>query len=222
VPVASITSLIGDHGVYAVFLLMVAAAIVPAASELVMVYAGAVASGAFASAHVVLFGHRISTPAWAYVTMALAGLLGNTLGSLAGWGIGAYGGRPLLERRGRWLHATPERLDRAERWFDRFGPFAVLVGLSTPVVRSFIAIPAGIFRVPFVRFAVLALVGCIPWCFGLTGAGWALGKSYNRLHHDFKYVYIAVAAVAAVGLAYLIWRRRRSPKIDRRASDPSL
>ena len=211
-PVASITSLIGDHGVYAVFLLMVAAAIVPAASELVMVYAGAVASGAFASAHVVLFGHRISTPAWAYVTMALAGLLGNTLGSLAGWGIGAYGGRPLLERRGRWLHATPERLDRAERWFDRFGPFAVLVGLSTPVVRSFIAIPAGIFRVPFVRFAVLALVGCIPWCFGLTGAGWALGKSYNRLHHDFKYVYIAVAAVAAVGLAYLIWRRRRSPK----------
>ena len=211
-PVASITSLIGDHGVYAVFLLMVAAAIVPAASELVMVYAGAVASGAFASAHVVLFGHRISTPAWAYVTMALAGLLGNTLGSLAGWGIGAYGGRPLLERRGRWLHATPERLDRAERWFDRFGPFAVLLGLSTPVVRSFIAIPAGIFRVPFVRFAVLALVGCIPWCFGLTGAGWALGKSYNRLHHDFKYVYIAVAAVAAVGLAYLIWRRRRSPK----------
>jgi membrane protein DedA with SNARE-associated domain len=222
VPVASITSLIGDHGVYAVFLLMVAAAIVPAASELVMVYAGAVASGAFASAHVILFGHRISTPAWAYVTMALAGLLGNTLGSLAGWGIGAYGGRPLLERRGRWLHASPERLDRAERWFDRFGPFAVLVGLSTPVVRSFIAIPAGIFRVPFVRFAVLALVGCIPWCFGLTGAGWALGKSYNRLHHDFKYVYFALAAIAVAGIAFLIWRRRQSPKIDRRASDPTL
>lgn len=221
-PVASITSLIGDHGVYAVFLLMVAAAVVPAASELVMVYAGAVASGAFGSAHVILFGHRISTPAWAYVTMALAGLLGNTLGSLLGWAIGAYGGRPLLERRGRWLHATPERLDRAERWFDRFGPFAVLLGLSTPVIRSFIAIPAGIFRVPFVRFGLLALVGCIPWCFGLTGAGWALGRSYNRLHHDFKYVYFALAAVVVLGLAYLVWRRRRSPKIDRRAADPSL
>src|SRR6266542_2853816 len=122
---------------------MVAAAVVPAASELVMVYAGAVASGAFASAHVVLFGHHVSTPAWAYVTMALAGLAGNTLGSALGWGVGAYGGRPFLERHGRWLHVTPDRLDRAERWFDRFGPFAVLLGLSTPVIRSFIALPAG-------------------------------------------------------------------------------
>src|SRR5439155_11685999 len=146
-------SLIGDHGVYAVFALMVAAAVVPAASELVMVYAGAIASGAFASAHVVLFGHQISTPVWAYVTMALTGLAGNWLGSLGGWALGAYGGRPLLERHGRWLHATPERLERAERWFDRFGAFAVLLGLSTPIVRSFIAVPAGIVRVPAVRFA---------------------------------------------------------------------
>jgi membrane protein DedA with SNARE-associated domain len=222
VPVASITSLIGDHGVYAVFLLMVAAAVVPAASELVMVYAGAVASGAFASAHVILFGDRISTPAWAYVTMALAGLAGNTLGSVGGWAIGAYGGRPLLERRGRWLHATPERLDRAERWFDRFGPFAVLLGLSTPVVRSFIAIPAGIFRVPLVRFALLAFLGCIPWCFGLAGAGWALGSSYNRLHQDFKYVYFAVAVLAVAVLALWLWRRRRSPRMTPRAPGSSL
>ena len=221
-PVASITSLIGDHGVYAVFVLMALAAVVPAASELVMVYAGAVASGAFASAHVVLFGDRISTPAWAYVAMALAGIAGNTLGSLAGWALGAYGGRPLIERHGRWLHATPERLDRAERWFERFGPFAVLLGLSTPVVRSFIAVPAGMFRVPFARFALLAFVGCFPWCFGLAGAGWALGRSYDRLHHDFKYVYFALAALAAAGLAYWLWRRKRSPKIDRRAADPSL
>lgn len=221
-PVASITSQIGDHGIYAVFVLMVAAAVVPAASELVMLYAGAVASSAFASAHVVLFGNRISTPAWAYVAMALAGLAGNTLGSVGGWGIGAYGGRPFLERHGRWLHVSPARLDRAERWFDRFGPFAVLLGLSTPVVRSFIAIPAGIVRMPVVRFGTLALLGCIPWCFGLAGAGWALGSSYNRLHHDFDYVYIACGVLAATGVAWLVWRRKRSSKLAARASDSAL
>src|SRR5438034_1093457 len=148
---------------------MIAAAVVPAASELVMLYAGAIASGAFASAHVVLFGNRISTPAWAYVTMALAGLAGNTLGSVGGWAIGAYGGRPFLERHGRWLHVTPQRLDRAESWFDRFGPSAVLIGLATPVIRSFIAIPAGIARMPFARFLLLALLGSVAWCFALAG-----------------------------------------------------
>src|SRR3954469_3294798 len=142
---------------------MVAAAIVPAASELVMLYAGALASGAFSSAHVLLFGSRIDTPAWAYVTVALAGVLGNTLGAALGWGLGAYGGRPFLERHGRWLHVTPQRLDRAEGWFDRFGPFAVLIGLATPVIRSFIAIPAGIARMPFARFLLLALLGSVAW-----------------------------------------------------------
>src|SRR5439155_18317336 len=132
---ASLTSFIGDHGVYAVFLLMLAAALVPAASELVMIYAGAVAGGAFASAHVVLFGHRIDTPAWAYVTVATTGVIANTIGCVAGWALGMYGGRPLLERHGRWLHVTPARVERAERWFARFGSLAVPIGLTTPVVR---------------------------------------------------------------------------------------
>jgi membrane protein DedA with SNARE-associated domain len=220
VPLASITSLIGDHGVYAVFLLMVAAALVPAASELVMLYAGAVASGAFASAHVVLFGSRISTPALAYVAMAVAGLAGNWLGALVGWAIGSYGGRPFLERHGRWLHVTDARLDRAERWFDRFGPLAVLIGFCTPIVRSFVALPAGIARMPFGRFAALALLGCVPWCFGLAGAGWALGRSYHRLHHDFNYVYVAVGVLVVAAAALYLWRRKLIRRA--RAPDPSV
>ena len=209
---STLTSLIGDHGIYAVFILMVIDAVLPAASELVMLYAGVVASGALPGQDVVLFGHQIDSHFWAYVAMSMAGVLGNTVGSVIGWGIGFYGGRPLVERRGRWLHLGPENLDKAERWFGRWGDWAVCLGRVTPVVRSFVSIPAGLARMPLGRFTVFTFLGCIPWCFGLTGAGWALGKSYNRLHHDFKYVYIAVAAVAAVGLAYLIWRRRRSPK----------
>ncbi len=213
---ASITSFVGDHGVYAVFGLMLAAAIVPAASELVMVYAGAVAGGAFASAHVILFGHRIDTPAWAYVTMAATGVIANTIGCVAGWAIGLYGGRPLLERHGRWLHVTPARIERAERWFDRFGVLAVPVGLATPIVRSFVAIPAGIARMPLARFVPLALVGCAPFCFGLAAGGWALGASYDRLHHDFNYVSIAIGVAVVALIGYLILRRRSSTLATRR------
>jgi membrane protein DedA with SNARE-associated domain len=210
VPLASITSFVGSHGVYAVFLLMLAAALVPAASELVMVYAGAVAGGAFASAHVVLFGHRIDRPFWAYVTMAATGVIANTLGCLAGWGLGVYGGRPLLERYGRWLHVTPARVERAERWFDRFGVLAVPLGLTTPLVRSFVALPAGIARMPLRRFAPLALIGCIPFCFGLAAGGWALGSGYGRLHHDFNYVSIAIGVAVVALIGYLIVRKRSS------------
>jgi membrane protein DedA with SNARE-associated domain len=213
---ASITSFVGDHGVYAVFVLMLAAAVVPAASELVMVYAGAVAGGTFASAHVVLFGHRIDTPAWAYVTMAVTGVLANTIGAVIGWLIGDYGGRPLLERFGKWLHVTPQRIARAERWFDRFGVLAVPLGMTTPVIRSFVAIPAGIARMPLSRFVPLALIGCIPFCFGLAGGGWALGSSYGRLHHDFNYVSIAIGVLVVALIGYLIWRRRSSTLATRR------
>ncbi len=214
--IASLTSFVGDHGVYAVFLLMLAAAVVPAASELVMIYAGAVAAGTFASAHVVLFGSRVDTPAWAYVTVAATGAIANTIGCLGGWALGDLGGRPLLERYGRWLHVTPARVERAERWFDRFGTLAVPLGLATPVVRSFVAIPAGVARMPLRRFAPLALLGCLPFCFGLAAGGWALGASYDRLHHDFTYVTIAIVAVVVVATVYLVLRRR-STRLARRA-----
>jgi membrane protein DedA with SNARE-associated domain len=205
---SSVTSFIGDYGLYAVFLLMVVDAVLPAASELVMLYAGAVAAGAFSGQHVVLFGERIDSHFWAYVAMSLAGVLGNTVGSLIGWGIGAYGGRPLLEEHGRWFHLDREKLDRADRWFDRYGDAAVFFGRMAPVVRSFISIPAGVVRMPIVRFTVLTFLGCIPWCFGIAAAGWALGSSYEDFHHDFAYLEYAVLAFVILLVVWLIFRRR--------------
>ena len=206
----SFTTFIGNHGVYAVFALMLLSAVLPAASEVVMLYAGAVAAGAFAGAHVVVFGHRFASGGWAYVAMAVAGVLGCFLGALLGWAIGAFGGRPFLERHGRWLHVTPQKLDRAHRWFERFGALTVAVGLSVPVVRSFVAIPAGIARLELRRFAPLALIGCIPFCFGLGGAGYALGSSWDRVHSAFRYVDYAVVAGAVLLALYLLFRRRTS------------
>jgi len=225
VPVAgvtsSLTSLIGDHGLYAVFLLMAIDAVLPAASELVMVYAGALAAGAFAGQHVDLFGTRISEHVWAYVAMALAGTLGYLVGSIGGWAIGLYGGRPLLERRGRWFHLSAERLRRAQRWFERWDDLAVLLGRITPVVRSFISIPAGVFRMSFWRYTILTLIGSAAWCFALAGAGWGLGNSYETFHHDFRFADYAIVAGILALLVYLLVRRRRSSRLADRASDPA-
>jgi membrane protein DedA with SNARE-associated domain len=218
---STLTSLIGDHGIYAVFILMVIDAVLPAASELVMLYAGVVASGALPGQDVVLFGHQIDSHFWAYVAMSMAGVLGNTVGSIIGWGIGFYGGRPLVERRGRWLHLGPENLDKAERWFARWGDWAVCLGRVTPVVRSFVSIPAGLAKMPLGRFTVFTFLGCMVWCFGLAGIGWALGSSYESFHHDFRFVDIAVGVLVLSLVAVWIIRRRRASRLGRRASDPA-
>ena len=207
---SSLTTFVGDHGLYAVFVLMAVDAVFPAASELVMLYAGALAAGAFSGQHVVLFGDRIDSHFWAYVAISLAGTIGYTLGSLVGWGIGAYAGRPLLEERGRWFHLDRAKLDRADRWFERCGDWAVFLGRLTPVVRSFISIPAGVVRMPIVRFTVLTFLGSAIWCFAIAGAGWALGSSYEHFHHDFAYVEYAVVAAVIVLIVWLILRRRSS------------
>jgi membrane protein DedA with SNARE-associated domain len=199
----SVTTFVGDHGVYAVFALMALDAVFPAASELVMVYAGALASGAFAAQHVVLFGDRIESKGWAFVTMALAGTLGYVVGSIAGWGLGRYGGRPFVEEHGRLVHLGPGRLERAERWFDRHDPWAVLLGRVTPVVRSFVSIPAGVFRMPLGRYTLLTIPGSAAWAFAFAGIGWAFGSNYSRFHHAFD---IALAAGAALLVLYLVWR----------------
>jgi membrane protein DedA with SNARE-associated domain len=202
---ASITSQVGDHGLVAVFVLMMIAAVLPIGSELVMLYGGAIASGALG----VSLGHGIPHGFWSYVAVVAAGTLGNTVGAVGGWAIGDYGGHPLLERHGRWLHVTPERLEGAERWFDRFGERAAAIGFAAPVIRSFVAIPAGIFELSLRRLAISALAGSAVFCAALAGAGWALGKSYSRVHHDLRYAEIAIVAGVLVLIASVVLRRRR-------------
>ena len=214
---STLTSLIGDHGVYAVFLLMIVAAVLPAASELVMLYAGAVASGAFADAHVVLFGSHLHSHVAAYVVIAVAGLLGNLVGAVGGWLIGTYS-EQWLEARGRLLHVTPERLARARRWFDRFGGIAVPVGFMTPGVRSFVAIPAGIGRMPLGRFLLFAVLGCAVFCFGLAGAGWAVGSHYKSVRSGLD---VAAFVLMALLLVFFLVRWIRRSRLAARASDPA-
>ena len=205
----AITSTIGDYGLYAVFALMLIDAVLPAASEVVMVYAGALASGAFAEQQVELFGNTIDEGLPAYVAMALAGTVGYTVGAVGGWAIGVLGGRRFLARHGRWLHLDEGKLDRAERWFDRWGDWGVFLGRLTPVVRSFVSVPAGVLEARIGRYTVLTLLGSAIWCFAFAGAGYAAGERWEDFHHVFRYVEYVVAAAIVALVAWFVWRHLR-------------
>lgn len=195
-----LTSSIAHHGVYAVFALMALDALLPVGGELIMLYAGALSAGAIAGQHAVVFGTHLATGIESYVVLALAGSLGYLAGALVGWAIG---------RHGRRLHVAPETFARAERWFERFGNRAVFLGRLTPVVRSFISIPAGALGSPLGPYVALTLLGSMIWCFGFAAAGWALGDTWESFHREFRYAdYVAVLAVLGVVVAALLHRRR--------------
>lgn len=214
----AITTVVGDYGLYAVFALMLVDAVLPAASEPVMVYGGAVAAGAFAGQEVVLFGSEVPAGLPAYLAIALAGTIGYTLGSLGGWAIGFYGGRPFVERHGRWLHVGPGKLDRADHWFERYGDAFVFLGRVTPLLRSFVAIPAGIARMALPRYTVLTVIGSALWCFALAGSGWALGANWERFHAAFRYADYAIAGLVVL-IAVALVVRWRSSRMAARAAD---
>jgi membrane protein DedA with SNARE-associated domain len=138
----------------------------------------------------------------------MAGTLGYLAGSVAGWLLGRRGGAALIERHGRWLHLGPHRMARARAWFDRHGRAAVFLGRLTPLVRSFISVPAGVFGVPLGSYVALSALGSAIWCFAFAGAGWALGDNWETVHSAFRYVDIfAIAAIVATA-AWLMLRRR--------------
>jgi len=214
-PAASLTStildLVAHHGAVAVFVLMAVDALLPVGGELIMLLAGALAAGALG-----VGAGGLGTGPTAYVALATAGALGYLAGAMIGWAVGRRGGRDLVVRHGRWLHLGPQRLERAERWFDRFGNVGVLVGRLTPLVRSFVSIPAGVFGMRLVPYSLLTLVGSAIWAFAIAGAGYGLGSSYERFNHGFHYVEYAVLAGVLVLAAYLVYRLTTAAKVTRR------
>jgi membrane protein DedA with SNARE-associated domain len=216
----ALTTVVGDYGLYAVFLLMLVDAVLPAASEAVMVYGGAVAAGAFAGQDIVLFGYVIPHGFWSWLAISIAGTIGYVVGSIGGWAIGLYGGRPFAEKHGRLLHLNAAKLDKADAWFARYGDSFVLFGRVTPVIRSFVAIPAGIARMPLGRYTLLTIPGSAVWCFGLAAVGWAFGANYERFNEFWHYLDYAVVAAIVIGAIWL-GLRWRSSRMAARAADTS-
>jgi membrane protein DedA with SNARE-associated domain len=209
---AQVTDWIAAHGIAAVFVLMAIDAVFPAGGEVVMLFAGALAAGAVGDGRLTVLGHTLSSGLESYLAVVAAGTLGYTAGALIGWVIGLRGGRELIERHGSKLHLGPERFARAERWFARFGPAAVFLGRLTPLVRSFVSIPAGVLRFPFWPYTMLTLAASAIWAFAFAGAGWALGGNWEQVHHAFRYAdYVAVLAIVVV-VAMLVRRAFTRPE----------
>jgi membrane protein DedA with SNARE-associated domain len=189
-----------DAGLPAIFVLMVAeSACIPIPSEATMLFAGfAVADPGQSAAH-----HHLTI-----LGITVAGVLGNLVGSWIAYGVGRAGRLELLERHGKWLHITPARLARADRWFARWGAPAVFFGRLLPVIRTFISLPAGVGRMPLVRFTTLTLAGCIPWVLALGLVGQAVGSDWKSVKSGLSYVDYAVVVVVVLAVVYLIFRRR--------------
>jgi membrane protein DedA with SNARE-associated domain len=194
-----LTNWVAQHGLLAVFVVMALDAVLPAGGEIVMLFGGALAAGAIAGPD----GPSL-------VAVIAAGTLGYLAGSLAGWAIGDVGGRPLIERHGRWLHLGPQRFQRAEHWFSRYGAAFVFFGRLVPLVRSFVSIPAGVLEFPLGRYLVLSGLASFVWCAAFGLAGHALGSNWESVHHAFRYAdYVAVAAVLGIA-AFLLARVRQT------------
>ena len=211
----AITSAVGDHGLYAVFLLMLGDAILPA-NEAVLLYGGALASGAF-DGSVVLFGSVLEEGLPAYLGIALAATLGSTLGAIGGWAIGMYLGRPFIEKHGRWLRVSHTDLERAEGWFDRWGRWAVFFSRLMPVVRSVAPLAAGTLRMPFVPYALITLAASVIYSFGYVAIGYAVGSEWERVYDLAGFIEYAVIAAIVVAAAWFVVRhvrRRRDSSED--------
>ncbi|HLH83291.1 MAG TPA: DedA family protein [Trebonia sp.] len=193
--------LITSYGYLAVFLLMLAeSACIPIPSEVIMLFGGALAAGAVAGAHPSLAG------------IVIAGVLGNVAGSYIAWAVGKYAGQPAVLRWGGRFGFRAHDIDRATRWFEKYGPVAVLVGRVVPVVRTFISLPAGFANMPALRFGLYTTLGCIPWTAALGIAGYAVGANWQQIANGIQkagYGVAAVIVVAIVAAVVLHFRRRR-------------
>src|SRR4051812_33020651 len=158
-------NVIGDLGLFGVFALMVAeSACIPIPSEATMLFAG----------------FNVSEGHWSLFEVVLVGTLANLVGSWIAYAVGYYGRIDILEKHGKKLHVNPKHLEWADRWFERHGDATVFFARMLPIIRTFISLPAGVARMPFWRFSLFTVAGCLPWVFLLTFIGRQVGDNWQQ------------------------------------------
>ena len=201
------TNVVSDLGLPGIFLLMLLeSACIPIPSEATMLFAG----------------FNVHNGDYSLLAITVVGTAGNLCGSWLAYAIGYYGRVDLLERHGSKLHIRRSQLEWADRWFARWGAPTVFFSRMLPIVRTFISLPAGVARMPFWRFTVLTVAGCLPWVFMLGLIGREVGANWTRWKDALHYVDYTVAALIVVGIVYLVMRNRSRRGKDEAAADASL
>jgi membrane protein DedA with SNARE-associated domain len=192
-------NVVGDLGLAGIFVLMVLeSACIPVPSEATMLFAG----------------FNVHSGEYSLFAATAAGVLGNLVGSWIAYAVGYYGRVDVIEKHGRKLHIKPEHLAWADRWFQKHGEATVFFTRMLPIIRTFISLPAGVARMPFWRFTIFTLLGCIPWVFMLTFIGKQAGENWKDWKDSLHYVDYAVAAMIVIGVVWLIVRARRRRSAD--------
>ena len=194
-----ITSVISFAGYPGIVLLMaIESACIPIPSEIIMTFSG----------------YLVDLGRFHLIGVAVAGTLGCNAGSIVAYAAGAYGGRPLAERYGSYLLISKRDLAMADGWFGRYGEATVFFARLLPIVRTFIALPAGVARMNFFRFNLYTFLGSFPWCLGLAYAGMKLGAHWDAIRlyfHRFDVAIILLLAAACLWFFYQRWAHRISP-----------
>jgi len=189
------TDVVAELGLLGIFVLMLLeSACIPVPSEATMLFAG----------------FNVSDGEYSMFAAVAVGSVANLVGSWIAYAVGYYGRVDLLEKHGGKLHISKSHLAWADRWFERHGDATVFFTRMLPIIRTFISLPAGVARMPFWRFSVLTLAGCVPWVFMLTFIGREAGDNWEKWKDSLHYVDYAVAAMIVLGVGYLIVRRRRN------------
>jgi membrane protein DedA with SNARE-associated domain len=189
------TDVIGDYGYYAVIILMILeSACIPIPSEVTMVFGG----------------FLVSRGRLDFFWVGMFGTLANVLGSWLAYWVGLVGGRPLIERWGKYIFLRKHEIDRAEVWFEKHGEAAVFVSRLLPVVRTFISLPAGVAKMPFAKFTLYTFLGCLPWTFALTWAGFLLGENWETFLKYGEPVSIAIVLLLVAALVWWLVKRARA------------
>ena len=207
-----LSSLYGAVGYVGVLIAMtIESAMIPLPSELILPFAGFLVSD---PSQVEPLTHA----PWNYWIVVIVATIGNTCGSLIAYGIGAWGGRPFLERYGRYLLIRPHEIELAERFFERYGAATAFFSRLLPIVRTFISFPAGVARMPLTRFIVYSTAGALPWSMLLVFAGQQLGARWLDIRHALQPFDLAIAVAIVALVVLFVWWRLGMPGRPRRAA----